>query len=401
VLGLLSFLGGVIAALDKRMGVFARLAATVDLSTTKRYPKGGTMRMRSASRSAIAIAAASTMWATLGPHEQQHKHGLLPYGGLQAQGAPRQNEPGQRGAESNEPHTTKEQFDRWMAQLSNWGRWGKDDQLGAVNLITPAKRKQAAALMKTGTVVSLGHPLITEKALDSPSPFAITKVAISDQNEWETDRLEMDYHGWTFTHLDALCHYAYRGKMYNDLPFKEIVTASGCSKMGVTGLKDGIVTRAVLLDIPRLKGLPYLEPKTRVYLKDIEAWEKLAGVKVSPGDAILLRTGRWARRASVGAFRDVAGFDASVVPFLKERDVALVGSDAVSDVEDPRTFPGVSYPIHRFALVALGAPLIDNLDLETLAETAARLKRWEFFFMAVPVPVTNGSGSPINPIAVF
>ena len=297
--------------------------------------------------------------------------------------------------------TTPEQFAQWMTQLSNWGRWGKDDQLGAINLITPDKRRRAAALVKTGTAVSLAHDFIAEKSVDSPAPFAIHDAAVNNEMQWVTEKHNIDYHGWTFTHADALCHYAYQGKTYNGFAFKDVVSSGGCSKVGIAVLKDKIVTRAILLDIPRLKGLPYLDPRTHVYRADIEAWEKRAGVKISSGDAVLLRTGRWARRTKEGPFREVAGFDASVVPLLKERDVALIGSDAISDVEDPDTFPGVSYPIHRFALVALGAPLFDNLDLEQLAETAAQQNRWEFLLMAGPIPVSRGSGSPINPIVLF
>src|SRR5437762_8638072 len=213
------------------MGVFARLAATVDLSTTKRYPKGGTMRMRSASRSAIAIAAASTMWATLGPHEQQHKHGLLPYGGLQAKGAPRQNEPGQRGAESNEPHTTKEQFDRWMAQLSNWGRWGKDDQLGAVNLITPAKRKQAAALVKEGVPVSLAGDVNTERAPDNFQPYE--HVMTQTGPAGAGDSLSVSFHGYAHTHIDAFAHRFFDGKMWNGFSYEEVTKEDGAKKNSI------------------------------------------------------------------------------------------------------------------------------------------------------------------------
>jgi kynurenine formamidase len=298
----------------------------------------------------------------------------------------------------NDTRTTKDQFDRWMKELSNWGRWGKDDELGAVNLITPAKRQQGAALVKTGTVVSLAHNLLTDRAVDAQNPFVL-RPRISENSPYAFDTEEIDYHGYTFSHLDALCHVSYNGALYNGFRFREVVTQDGgCTKLGVTGVKDRIVTRAVLIDIPRLKGLPYLEPGTHVYREDIEAWERQAGARISPGDVILLRTGRWTRRASIGPFMNVAGFDASVAPFFKNRDVAVIGSDGVQDVG---TLPGVSLPIHTFAIVALGANLLDNLDLEAVADTAARLKRWEFLLMAGPTPVTHGSGSPINPLAVF
>src|SRR5262249_31268482 len=153
------------------------------------------------------------------------------------------------------------------------------------------------------------------------------------------------------------------------------------------------------IDIPRLKGLPYLPKGTHIYREEIEAWEKMAGVKAGPGDAIFIRTGRWALRAKEGASIQLSGVDASAAPFFKDRDVALIGSDAIHDIGG--TLPGFRLPIHIFAIVGLGVNLFDNLDLEQLAETAAREKRWEFMLMAAPTAVPNGTGSPINPIAVF
>ena len=172
-------------------------------------------------------------------------------------------EPRQRQQTATATSVTKEQFEGWMRQLSNWGRWGKDDQLGAANLITDDKRRQAAALVKAGTTVSLGHDVITEKAEDAPNPYVL-RMAVNRDRQNATDRFDIDYHGGTFSHLDALCHVAYQGKLYNGFDFQEVVTSGGCSKMGLTAVKDGLVTRAILLDIPRLKGRPFLDPGTRV-----------------------------------------------------------------------------------------------------------------------------------------
>jgi kynurenine formamidase len=305
----------------------------------------------------------------------------------------------QQPAPVNDTRTTPEEFERWMAERNNWGRWGRDDQLGAANLITPAKRRQAAGLVKSGTTVSLAHDLITAKAADAEDPFVLKPRIRDEMTSVAYDRQEIDFHGYTFSHIDALCHVAYKGKLYNNLDFKAVVTVpGGCGKLGILGVKDRIVTRGVLIDIPRLKGLPYLPKGTHIYRDEIEAWEKMAGVKVGSGDAILIRTGRWALRAKEGASTQLAGVDASVAPFFRDRDVALIGSDAIHDVG---AFPSARIPIHVFALDALGVNLLDNLDLEQLAETAAREKRWEFMLMAAPTPVPNGSGSPINPIAVF
>ncbi len=233
-------------------------------------------------------------------------------------------------------------------------------------------------------------------------------MGIFPERQVTRDSSTIDPHGGAFTHLDALCHMAYKGRFYNDTPY-ETATADGCAKMGINGLKDGIVTRGVLIDIPRLRNLPYLEPGTHVYREDIEAWEKQAGVRVAPGDALFLRTGRWARSAKLGAAAaGSSGYDASFLPFLKDRDVALLGGDSAQDVG---VVPGCAstapsptmcwLPVHKFALVARGMNLFDNLDLEAVAATAARLKRWEFMLTAAPIRVPGGTGTPINPIAVF
>jgi Putative cyclase len=188
-----------------------------------------------------------------------------------------------------------EEFDQLFNQVKNWGRWGQDDQLGAANLITEAKRKQALGLAKSGLVVSLAHPPLKEMAPDNPQPFNHTM-----NRGFSTDTYSVSYHGYAHSHIDALCHITYKGQTYNGHQATEIQTEKGCTKLSIDNLKNGVITRGVLLDIPRLKNLPYLEPGTPVFTEDIEAWEKKANVKVQPGDAIFLRTGRWARREKLG-----------------------------------------------------------------------------------------------------
>lgn len=302
--------------------------------------------------------------------------------------------------EVNESRSSKAELEQWMKKYSNWGRWGKDDEIGTLNLITPAKRKQALALAKTGTAVSLSHEALLEKSNEGGEPLKQTFNVGSGLVA--TERQEVNYHGSLFTHYDALCHYSYEGTLYNGFKFTEVVTpAGGCLKMGTpAALNAGIITRGVLIDMPALRGVPYLQNDTHVYREDIDAWEKKTGVKVGPGDALLLRVGRWGRRAKEGPVPQIhfPAFDASVAPFLKERDVALIGSDGVNDVG---LVPGFRLPIHQFAMVALGAHILDNADLDELAETAAKLKRWEFLFIVTPQRVKNGTGSWVNPIAVF
>ena len=180
-------------------------------------------------------------------------------------------------------------------------------------------------------------------------------------------------------------------------------TDKGCTKLGIENLKNGIVTRGVLIDIPRLRGVEYLEPGTPVYVEELAAGEKKAGVKISSGEAVFLRTGRWARRAALGPWnvgQNAAGLHASVAPWIKARGVAFVGSDDAEDVV-PSGVEGVALPVHTLFITGLGINLLDNQDLEALGAMAARLRRWEFLVTIAPLPVTGGTGSPLNVLATF
>jgi kynurenine formamidase len=291
-----------------------------------------------------------------------------------------------------------EEFDTIFHQVKNWGRWGKDDQLGAANLITEAKRKQALALAKSAVTVSLAHPPLKEAAPDNGSPFNHTM-----NRGLSTDTYSVSYHGYAHSHIDALCHILYKNQTYNGYAREEVLTEKGCTKLGVQNLKDGILTRGVLIDIPRLRGLDYLEPGTPIFTEEVEAWEKKARVKVSPGDAIFVRTGRWLRREKLGPWpvgRNQAGLHASIALWLKERGVAFLGGDGAQDVT-PSLVDGINLPVHTLAITALGIDILDNQDLEALGATAARLNRWEFLLVVAPVPVTGGTGFPVNAVAVF
>ena len=293
---------------------------------------------------------------------------------------------------------TADEFDELFHKVKNWGRWGKDDHLGAANLITDAKRRAAAALVKNGVAVSLAHNPLTEAAVDNPSPFEHTM-----NRGFTTDTYRVSYHGYAHSHIDALCHILYKDQTFNGYSRAEINTEKGCTRMGIQSLKNGVVTRGVLIDIARLKNVPYLEPGTPIFVEDLEAWEKQAGIKVSAGDAVFVRTGRWLRREKLGpwpASRNAAGLHASVTPWLKERGVSFLGSDAAQDVT-PSLVEGIALPIHTLAITALGIDLFDNQDLEAVAEMAAKLRRWEFMLTAAPVPVTGGTGFPVNALAIF
>ena len=291
------------------------------------------------------------------------------------------------------PPVTGAQVDRWMKESNNWGRWGKTDELGTINLITPAKRQQAITLAKSGTVVSMSHrPEIIPKAkAEGAGAHLEIKLNMLDVG-FTTEDQQLAFHGSTFTHLDALCHGDYDGRIYNGYPLKETISERGCQKLGIHNLQGGIITRGILIDIPRLKGVKALEGGTPVFVEDIEAWEKQAGVKISSGDAIFLHTGRWFTGRT-------SGFDISVAPWLKVRDVALIASDGTLDVAGQ--VPDHTLPLHKYVLVALGMNIIDNADFSALADTAAKLKRWEFMFVAGPIATPGGTGSPLNPLAVF
>ena len=298
---------------------------------------------------------------------------------------------------------TASEYGRWQVELSNWGRWGADDELGTLNLITPAKRKGAAALVREGLSVSLASNASTEKGVDVPCPIEWAMVTASESGA--TDRVGFPcIHGAGATHLDSFAHRFFSGKMWNGYPVSNLVTMqNGATKNSVLTMKNGIVTRGVLYDIPKPKGVPYLEPGTRIFPADLEAWEKRSGVKAGAGDALLIRWGRWARRAQLGAWavdEGSAGFDNSIIPWLKKRDIALLGWETPGYVpQPPGDLPRLA--VHDFALTILGIHLLDRADFEALSEAAAARRRWEFMLSVAPLPIPKGTGSPVNPLAMF
>ena len=309
------------------------------------------------------------------------------------------------GASAQEalPLVTEAEYERWQVELSNWGRWGPDDELGALNLITPAKRLAATALVRAGITVSLASTAQTERTIDNPCPLE-WEMANANQGG-ATDRIAYRcIHGPGTTHIDGFAHRFFDGLMWNGYPVDDLVTMEdGALKNDVLTMKDGIVTRGVLYDIPRLKGVPYLEPGTRITVEDLEAWEVQTGARVGPGDAMLLRWGRWARQEAIGPFdtgAEAAGFDNTVIPWLKARDVALIGWETPGYMpRPPGELPRLA--LHDFALTMLGIHLLDRADLDALSEVAAAQGRWEFMLTLAPMPIPNGTGSPVNPIAIF
>ncbi len=312
----------------------------------------------------------------------------------------------QRSASStpdSHPLIAQAEYERWQTELSNWGRWGRDDEMGTLNLITPAKRRAAAGLVKEGVTVSLAADAETEKAVDVPCPVEWAMLTASEAGA--SDRIAYPcIHGAGATHLDSFAHRFFGGKMWNGYSVSGLVTRErGAARNSILTMKGGIVTRAVLYDIPRLKGVPYLEPGTRIFPEDLEAWEREAGVSVGAGDALLLRWGRWARRAAIGPWpidEGAAGLDVSVIPWLKKRDIALLGWETPGYAPQlPGDLPRLA--VHDFVLTILGVHLLDRADFEALSEAAAMRNRWEFMLTVAPLPIPRGTGSPVNPIATF
>src|SRR5947208_11019098 len=304
---------------------------------------------------------------------------------------------------------TDADFRRAMKELSNWGRWGEKDELGAANLITPAKRKQALALAKDGITISLADDVIQESAVDAPTILERTVINVSPSVALDRYQYTGSYHGVIHSHLDAVdCHIMSDGKGYNGRSMEDIKTAGGCPKGNINALKDGVVTRGILFDATRLPGKAtpqgWLEPGTAIHREDLEALEKIERVKVSPGDVILLYTGRWKRRAALGPWPNAtgfAGYHADVAYFIKERGVSFIGDDGPNDVSPSGLPPSIGIPLHQLALAAMGVSIFDNLDLERGVEQAKRLNRYEFLFMAAPLRIEKGMGSLLNPLAIF
>jgi kynurenine formamidase len=299
------------------------------------------------------------------------------------------------------PPLTAADVDAYRRSLSNWGRWGDDDQRGCLNHLRPEHTATAAALVRTGRTVSCARPLPTEPALYNPRPVEHHMTGTATEG-YGADWFGIAPHGYATSHLDALCHIFWDGQLYGGRS-TDAVTAHGATQLGVETLRHGIVGRGVLLDIPATLGVDGLEPGTPITVDDLEAAEARAGARVGSGDVLLVRTGRWRWREQHGpwaAGERLAGLHASCLPWLHEREVALLGSDGVPDVH-PSHIDDVRLPIHTVGIVAMGLHLLDNLDLEALATAAAEEQQAAFLVTVAPLILRGGTASPVNPIATF
>lgn len=304
-----------------------------------------------------------------------------------------------------------ERMRKVFEQVKNWGRWGSDDEMGALNLITPEKRREAAACVQAGEAVSCSLELPVQPSVENPHPALHMMVQAGDDClipgigfETVMDFVGVAFHGMATSHIDALCHVFVDGLMYNGFS-KDEVKSTGARRGSIMCAREGIVSRGVLLDVPRSEGLPWLEPGTAITIEQLERVEEAQGVRVTPGDILLVATGRDARRAKHGPWSPVegglAGLHAECVPWLHERGVAVLGSDGISDAVPGLGIPGWFMPIHQSTLVAMGVHLLDNLRLDQLCEACARHNRWAFQFTVAPLRVDKATGSPVNPIAVL
>ncbi|MBM3943380.1 MAG: cyclase family protein [SAR202 cluster bacterium] len=302
----------------------------------------------------------------------------------------------------------------YFKSLSNWGRWGQDDQLGTLNLINADKTRRAVATVREGVTVSLSRTVRFEPSADAPIPpvhymvesgegWATGQKVTSRPNAAATDFFGMIFHGATITHVDSLAHFFWEGKTYNGKPAHMVSTNLGATVCSVEQAKNGIMTRGVLVDVPMIRGNNWVERGEGVSPEDILAAEQRCGFKVEEGDVLLVRTGQLHRRNVEGPVDRSAGStacQAACLPLFHQRGIAMLGSDTGNDVS-PSQYSKVLQPIHQVGITAMGLWILDNANLDDVAEACRQRNRWEFLLSIGPLRLHNTTGSPVNPIAVF
>ncbi|MDT0448215.1 cyclase family protein [Streptomyces hesseae] len=301
---------------------------------------------------------------------------------------------------------SRQEFDTLFDAVRAWGRWEAAPDRGAWNRVTDEHVRRAVSLVRSGTVVPMGRPWDTASGPDNARPALHYMSDLGDVEAPEPathkDFLGADYHGKSVSHLDALAHVAYRGRLYDGGVARELVGAAG-ARFGAVPALGPLVTRGVLLDLPAVRGRAWLEPGEAVDAAELAAAEAALGARIGEGDAVLVRVGRYRRRAELGpwdADAACAGLHVDAVPLLAERGIALLGGDGDSDVR-PSPVEGVHSPVHALAIAAMGVPLLDNLDLEELSAACAAAGRYTFLLVVAPLNIPGGTGSPVNPVAVL
>ena len=314
-------------------------------------------------------------------------------------------------AKSKYPLISKPEFDLLFEKLKNWKRWGEDDEKGTLNYITPEKIRAAAKLVKSGRSVSMSQFINKTAEVDNPRPALHYMVQTHDADpalgdlSYATDFLAMQFHGDCHTHLDALCHISYKGLLYNGIPASNInVTGAGC--LDVCACANGLVGRGVLIDVPRYRGMKWLEPGEAVTTEEIKAIEKSVNVQLGQGDIMVFRTGQYRRRLEKGPWNVTAagegraGLDPYCMELLHERKVAVFLPEGDGEVA-PSYVEGLRSPIHVLQINAMGMLCADSLQLEELVEVCEEEGRFEFMVVFAPLRLPKGTGSPFNPIAIF
>lgn len=304
------------------------------------------------------------------------------------------------------------EFEAMFESVKNWGRWGPDDQLGTLNYITPEHVRAAAGLVRTGRTVSMEIPINTVAGPDNPNP-AIHFVSQGHDIDigsgglrFGLDFMGMACHGDCHTHIDALCHISYNGLTYNGKPAEEVLTSKGATTLDIAAYGNGLVGRGVLLDVPRFRGVDWLEPGEAVTRAELEACEEAQGVRLGEGDILVFRTGHHGRRLAKGAWDNgpggegKAGLHVDTIPWMHERKIAAFLPDGDGEAI-PSVVDGMTYPIHPLQIVAMGMLASDSLQFEDLARACKEEGRFEFMVVGLPLRLPGGTGSPWNPIAIF
>jgi kynurenine formamidase len=301
-----------------------------------------------------------------------------------------------------------EEFEALYDRVRLISRRGKADRLGALSNISPARMAAAARDVTRGRAVSLAAPIEEEVTPDNPAPAVhqMTQTGISlgpaSGFSFAMDQVTLNIHGNVDSHIDALSHVIFNGTLYNGLRPGD-VTAAGEPELSVATARDGIVGRGLLLDIPRTRGVPWLEPGDQVTADDLIAAEADQQVRIEPGDVLFIRVGHRSRRRTLGpwdAAKARAGLHPVAVELLAERRIAALGSDGNNDTA-PSVAEDVDFPVHVLAIHAMGLNLLDWLQLDDLAAVCEELSRWSFLCVVAPLRLRAATGSPINPIAIF
>lgn len=283
-------------------------------------------------------------------------------------------------------------------QRRNWGRWGADDQRGTINLITAEKRVAAARLVQTGRTVSLSREFPKTPGPTNPNPAQhFMSWRHTDEGGVATDYYGISYHGYATTHIDALCHMWGQDGMYGGRDAREEITPQGTRWGAVDQWYEGIVTRGVLLDVPRFRGEPSVTLEKPVHGWELEEIARSEGVALEPGDAVAVYCGREAYQPADPQAASRPGLHASCLPFLRDHDVAVLIWDMLDAV--PNNY-GIYRTVH-YAIWAYGLALLDNALLEPLSRACAEEGRYTFMLTIAPLRVVGGTGSPVNPIALF